>query len=476
MCASDKQISLRAAYGAQQPPQGVRPWSRECAAPADAHLTTSQTCSGQPGAWACAGDIGPAADPKERVYRGWPESSLGDRRLLVGWMMELTRAAQLQRETLFLATSLLDRFLAASSGSTFEPPERMLQLVAMACISVAMKFEEVVPLDVSDLVRLAVDPETGAALYQASHLGQMEWRLLWVVDWCARAPTSLSFLQHFLLCCGPTADTTASASASDAASTAGSSARRTAAPAATGSTAAAADAVAMGSLSSFRGSSRRFGDTEGNGVGGDVDGNSLEIWAHRILDLALLHHCDLVHCQSTVALACLALGERAAAAFAPLPPPPPPAVGPAPYGACAAFAAAAVHRTSPCLAALQNATGLSMDELAPNLSPCLALVEHLCSMEQQGLLQPPQKWPQPPPQQQHHQPQYQQQPIWAQQQQQPPAPPPPQYQQQPQPFWAQPPQPQYQYESCHQYQQQWQQQQLQQLQQLQQQQHLQLWR
>ncbi|GIL56352.1 hypothetical protein Vafri_11726, partial [Volvox africanus] len=31
--------------------------------------------------------------------------------------------------------------------------------------------------------------------------------------------------------------------------------------------------------------------------------DSLETWAHRILDVALLHHCDLVHYQSTVAMA-----------------------------------------------------------------------------------------------------------------------------------------------------------------------------
>ncbi|GIL56351.1 hypothetical protein Vafri_11725 [Volvox africanus] len=102
----------------------------------------------------------------ERVYSGWPESSLADRRLLVAWMSELARAAQLQRETLFLATSLLDRYMAANVGSTIESPERLLQLLAMACVSIAMKFEEVVPLHSADLVGLAVDDVTGTPLYQ----------------------------------------------------------------------------------------------------------------------------------------------------------------------------------------------------------------------------------------------------------------------------------------------------------------------
>ncbi|GFR42857.1 hypothetical protein Agub_g3848, partial [Astrephomene gubernaculifera] len=145
---------------------------------------------------ATAAAIPPAAassQPSSSPLCGWPVRSLGDRQLLVGWMRELAAAGGLQRDTLWGAVGLMDRFvLASSSGSSspvsaalstassspslfsssprdhegvcttagpgrgsgcgpgsgsecdggFFPPQRMLQLLAIACMSVAMKFEE----------------------------------------------------------------------------------------------------------------------------------------------------------------------------------------------------------------------------------------------------------------------------------------------------------------------------------------------
>jgi hypothetical protein len=113
--------------------QGTASWPPQCApslnspavAPASSYFQTATSeaqnaRSVANGRMPCDG-LGVAATPgraPERVYGGWPESSLQDRRLLVGWMMELTCAAGMQRETLYLAASLLDRFLASSWGSS----------------------------------------------------------------------------------------------------------------------------------------------------------------------------------------------------------------------------------------------------------------------------------------------------------------------------------------------------------------------
>ncbi|GIL83974.1 hypothetical protein Vretimale_10944 [Volvox reticuliferus] len=370
--ASDKQVLYRAIYAVPQ--------SISCELPYASASEATQVTDTRVKQADCAATLA------ERVYSGWPESSLVERRLLVAWMLELTGAAQLQRETLFLATSLLDRFMAASVGSTFEPPERLLQLLAMACVSIAMKFEEVVPLHSADLVRLAIDHETGAPLYQISDLGQMEWRLLWMVNWRARAPTSLSFLQYFLHCCGGTffpydmMGWTALCPADGV------------------STRAATGKPPVGRTS--KGGVRR----KKGGVPAAVSilPDGVETWAHRILDAALLHHCDLVHCQSTVALASLVLAERtvvaAAAAAGVANPRPPRPSRPVPYLSVSAIP---IVLRGPCMRAVQTGTGLSIDELAPNLEPCLALLERVWVMEQQqhGLAQPqvvPLQPPSPP--------------------------------------------------------------------------------
>ncbi|GLI60111.1 hypothetical protein VaNZ11_002157 [Volvox africanus] len=384
----DKHVFYRAIYAASQ--------SNSCAWPCVAVSGASQITDTRRKQAHCSPTLA------ERVYSGWPESSLADRRLLVAWMSELARAAQLQRETLFLATSLLDRYMAANVASTTEPPERLLQLLAMACVSIAMKFEEVVPLHGADLVGLAVDDVTGAPLYQMSDLGHMEWRLLWMVNWRARAPTSLSFLQYFLYCCGSCTGASGAVSPSDTLDWAS-------LYPADGVGGAAIAFAAADVVSAPKGSLRRKkgGAPAAASPGAAANGlpDSLETWAHRILDVALLHHCDLVHCQSTVAMASLVLAERTAAAAAvatevvvrrPLRPPPL-----VPY-LIRAGAVPVVSPYGPCSSAVQTGTGLSLDELAPNLEPCLDLLERAWMAEQQqqqqwGLLQPRVVLLQPPP-------------------------------------------------------------------------------
>ncbi|KAG2436976.1 hypothetical protein HYH02_011408 [Chlamydomonas schloesseri] len=132
-------------------------------------------------------------------------------------MLALCRAARMTRETFCLAASLLDRYVAeccAAMGDRGYPGESTLQLLAMACLSLAMKYEEVAPLHSADLLRLAVDPATGALLYTAGDLGRMEWLVMQMVSWRVRAPTPASFLMLLLPACG--VNTSAASSLSEA--------------------------------------------------------------------------------------------------------------------------------------------------------------------------------------------------------------------------------------------------------------------
>ncbi|EFN51503.1 hypothetical protein CHLNCDRAFT_18031, partial [Chlorella variabilis] len=61
------------------------------------------------------------------------------RRTAASWLVEVTCEFRLHNETLWLAISLLDRFLSASKGV----PRTQLQLVGVACMLIAAKHEEV---------------------------------------------------------------------------------------------------------------------------------------------------------------------------------------------------------------------------------------------------------------------------------------------------------------------------------------------
>ncbi|GIL74419.1 hypothetical protein Vretimale_2061 [Volvox reticuliferus] len=115
--------------------------------------------------------------------------------LIVGWMRQVCEALGLHASTLFMATSLLDRFMAASQ---FPPPEGILQLVALASMSVAVKFNEALQVKPSVWLGLAIN-STGSNLYQPCDLQRCEFTLLQTIDWRLNQPTTHTFLEHFLV-------------------------------------------------------------------------------------------------------------------------------------------------------------------------------------------------------------------------------------------------------------------------------------
>jgi len=107
------------------------------------------------------------------------------RAILMGWLGELAAAMKLQRETLFLAVNLVDRFLSQ------EPrfPRRQLQLLGCSAMLLAAKMEEVYvpPLDQF----AAYTAEDGS---DPEDIKATEMRVLRALDYGLHCPTVATFL------------------------------------------------------------------------------------------------------------------------------------------------------------------------------------------------------------------------------------------------------------------------------------------
>ncbi|GBF89618.1 hypothetical protein Rsub_02336 [Raphidocelis subcapitata] len=110
------------------------------------------------------------------------------RSIVASWMCEAAAEFGLQQETLFLAVGLLDRFQACSPTGV---PRNVLQLLAVACLMVASKQDEVTHPTVDEFTDIA------AAAFNRDDLLRMERLLLDQVGWRLRPPTAFTFL-HLL--------------------------------------------------------------------------------------------------------------------------------------------------------------------------------------------------------------------------------------------------------------------------------------
>lgn len=69
------------------------------------------------------------------------------RAILVDWLIEVHSKFKLQRETLFIAITIIDRFLEKIKVS-----KSKLQLVGVSALLIACKYEEIYPPEVKDFV------------------------------------------------------------------------------------------------------------------------------------------------------------------------------------------------------------------------------------------------------------------------------------------------------------------------------------
>eukprot|EP00946_MAST-07B_sp_MAST-7B-sp1_P004247 g4247.t1 len=128
---------------------------------------------------------------RENIHRTYnPEAKwLKYRRVLVDWMCEAGDEFGLHISTMHVAVMYLDRLLHAVSVNRNE-----LQLVAIACILIAAKYEEVeeVVPTLSEMNRHA------QWAFSADAIQRMEFEVLRKLDWCLGTFTPLHFASYFM--------------------------------------------------------------------------------------------------------------------------------------------------------------------------------------------------------------------------------------------------------------------------------------
>merc|ERR1711865_84130 len=115
--------------------------------------------------------------------------SVRGRCVVVNWISEAHRKFKLKQQTLFIAVSVFDRFLAVRSVA-----KAKLQLVGACALFVAAKWEELHPPRVRDFVHMA-----GKDVFSGSDLVKMEVAMLNALTFDVGVPTPFSFIQHLLL-------------------------------------------------------------------------------------------------------------------------------------------------------------------------------------------------------------------------------------------------------------------------------------
>jgi cyclin B len=108
------------------------------------------------------------------------------RGILVDWLVSVQLKYKLKAETLFLAISLLDRYLELRITG-----RKQLQLVGVTAMLIAAKFEEMYPPQINDFVYV-----TDKA-YAREDIINMEVAMLTALEFKICRPTSVNFLERY---------------------------------------------------------------------------------------------------------------------------------------------------------------------------------------------------------------------------------------------------------------------------------------
>lgn len=109
------------------------------------------------------------------------------RGILVDWLIEVHMKYRMRSETLFLTVRLVDLYLSRASVS-----RSRLQLIGVAAMSIAAKYEEINPPEMEDYVYITDNA------YSRDDVIGMECQMLRVLDFQLTAPTAAHFLEPFL--------------------------------------------------------------------------------------------------------------------------------------------------------------------------------------------------------------------------------------------------------------------------------------
>lgn len=108
------------------------------------------------------------------------------RSILVDWLIEVALKYKLRPETVFLAISIIDRFLAKKRVS-----RKRLQLCGVVSLLIASKYEEINPPEIRNLVYIC------DRAYTKEEILQMEVVMLNTLDFQLKTPTIMPFLDRF---------------------------------------------------------------------------------------------------------------------------------------------------------------------------------------------------------------------------------------------------------------------------------------
>jgi len=109
----------------------------------------------------------------------------GMRSVLIDWLVDVHATYELRIETLFLAIGIIDEYLAHVQVS-----RRELQLIGVASMFIAAKFEEIHPPEAKDFVYIT------AKSYSKQEIFDMELRILTKLQFKVARPTVAHFLQR----------------------------------------------------------------------------------------------------------------------------------------------------------------------------------------------------------------------------------------------------------------------------------------
>jgi len=116
-----------------------------------------------------------------------PHINEGMRSIVVDWLVEAHRQFKLVPETIYLAVNILDRFLDRTQVT-----RPKLQLVAVAALLIASKYEEIYHPDLRDLVYICDHA------YTKKEIVQMEGTILKTLEYKITIPSAHVFLVRYL--------------------------------------------------------------------------------------------------------------------------------------------------------------------------------------------------------------------------------------------------------------------------------------
>ena len=108
------------------------------------------------------------------------------RSTLVDWLIQIHYNFKLWPETLFLTVNVIDRYC-----SLHEISKKEVQLVGIAALLMITKYEEIYPPTLKDFIYITGDN------YTSEQILEMEWKILYALDFDISQCTSFRFLERF---------------------------------------------------------------------------------------------------------------------------------------------------------------------------------------------------------------------------------------------------------------------------------------